>query len=114
MIPMGSRVHALAVGMRRLQAEPASRRRRAVWYVWEVIGWAQCTFETRQRRYPLSRAYRWTHRALGVHEWRPGDSALRYVLTEPWDAAYSYSGRIACRMLGRHGATCRGRVDHLR
>lgn len=52
--------------------------------------------------------------ALHVRSYQYGDSALRYVLTEPWDAAYSYSGRFACRMFGRHGAACRGRVDHLR
>lgn len=110
---MSGRFGALVGGMARIRAEEASRRQRAEWYVLEVIGWAQWAVETRERRYPLSRAYRRAHRALGVHEWRPGDSTLRYVLTEPWDAAYSYSGRFVCRVLRRHNVTCRGRMDHL-
>jgi len=39
---------------------------------------------------------------------------LRYALTEPWDFAYCVPRRIACRLLGRHNATCRGRLDHPR
>ncbi|HVQ96122.1 MAG TPA: hypothetical protein VMU51_34195 [Mycobacteriales bacterium] len=43
-----------------------------------------------------------------------GDSALRYWLTEPRDAAFHYRGRLLCRLLGRHGAVCAGRRDHRR
>lgn len=39
---------------------------------------------------------------------------LRYVLTEPRDAAYALPLRVACRLFGRHNATCRGRLDHQR
>lgn len=34
---------------------------------------------------------------------------IRYALTEPRDFAYSAPRRIACRILGRHNATCIGR-----
>jgi hypothetical protein len=36
---------------------------------------------------------------------------LGYVLREPLDALFTYRGRLACRVLGRHGATCDGRSD---
>ena len=39
---------------------------------------------------------------------------LRYALTEPRDFAYCAPHRIACRLLGRHNATCQGRLDHPR
>lgn len=39
---------------------------------------------------------------------------LRYALAEPRDAAYALPRRAACRLLGRHNATCRGRPDHPR
>lgn len=51
--------------------------------------------------------------AAHVRSYGPGDSTLRYVVTEPWDAAYTYAGRFACRVLHRHNASCRGRRDHL-
>ena len=111
---MNSRVDALMVGIRRIHAQHAPRRVKARWYVLEPIGWAQYTFQTRQRRYPLSRVYRASLRTLGVRECRSSDSTLRYVLSEPWDAVYTYSGRFACHVLGRHNVTCRGRVDHPR
>ncbi|MFJ1581568.1 hypothetical protein [Streptomyces sp. NPDC088182] len=38
--------------------------------------------------------------------------ALRYALAEPRDAAYGLPGRLACRLLGRHNVSCRGRLDH--
>lgn len=37
---------------------------------------------------------------------------IRYILTEPRDAAYGLPRRIACRLLGHHSATCWGRPDH--
>ena len=37
---------------------------------------------------------------------------LRYALAEPIDFVYTVPRRIACRLFGRHNATCRGRVDH--
>lgn len=39
---------------------------------------------------------------------------LRYALTEPQDFTYCVPRRFACRVLGRHNATCRGRADHPR
>ncbi|WP_435610058.1 hypothetical protein [Streptomyces sp. C10-9-1] len=39
---------------------------------------------------------------------------LRYALAEPRDLAYAAPRRLACRLLGRHNATCRGRTDHPR
>ena len=39
---------------------------------------------------------------------------LTYALSEPRDFAYCVPGRIACRLLGRHNVTCRGRSDHPR
>lgn len=39
---------------------------------------------------------------------------LRYALTEPRDFVYCSRRRIACRLLGRHNVTCRGRLDHPR
>ncbi|MEW2567649.1 hypothetical protein [Streptomyces sp. NPDC047070] len=46
--------------------------------------------------------------ATGLAYW------LRYALGEPRDFAYCAPRRIACRLLGRHNATCRGRTDHPR
>lgn len=39
---------------------------------------------------------------------------LRYLLGEPRDFAYAVPRRLACRWLGRHNVTCRGRRDHPR
>lgn len=39
---------------------------------------------------------------------------LGLTFTDPREAAYCIPRRIACRFLGRHNATCRGRVDHVR
>jgi hypothetical protein len=61
------------------------------------------------RRPPLFfRTWFWVLGALRVRPYRPGDGLLRYVLTEPWDAAYTLPGRAACRLLGWHNRTCRG------
>lgn len=38
----------------------------------------------------------------------------RYILAEPRDAAYALPRRVACRLFGRHNATCTGRRDHQR
>lgn len=39
---------------------------------------------------------------------------LRTAFTDPREAAYCIPRRLACRLLGRHNGTCRGRVDHVR
>ena len=39
---------------------------------------------------------------------------IGYAIHDPRDFAYSAPRRIACRLLGRHNATCRGRRDHPR
>ncbi|MFF5001716.1 hypothetical protein ACFY3G_02715 [Streptomyces phaeochromogenes] len=50
------------------------------------------------------------------HQLRPARLGywLRTTLTDPREAAYCIPRRIACRLLGRHNATCRGRTDHPR
>ncbi|WP_329338569.1 hypothetical protein OG866_27045 [Streptomyces sp. NBC_00663] len=54
------------------------------------------------------RWYEYSPAATGPEYW------LRYLLGEPRDFAYAVPRRIACRLLGRHNATCRGRADHPR
>jgi len=39
---------------------------------------------------------------------------LGYAIHEPRDFAYCAPRRLACRLLGRHNATCDGRRDHPR
>lgn len=105
-----ARLPVLIYGLRRIHACPhADRRTKLRWYFWEPIGWARYTWEIR-RRYPLTRAYRRILKALGVREVVPGDSMVRYVLTEPWEYPPSYWwGRLQCTRYGRHNRTCRGR-----
>lgn len=47
-----------------------------------------------------------------MRPYRVGDSWLRYLLTEPRDAAFFWRGRFMCRVLRRHNHTCDGRPDH--
>lgn len=37
---------------------------------------------------------------------------IRFILTEPRQAAFSLRGRALCRAFRIHGLTCRGRMDH--
>lgn len=39
---------------------------------------------------------------------------LWYALAEPRDFTSAAPGRIACRLFGRHGATCKGIPGHPR
>lgn len=38
----------------------------------------------------------------------------RFLLGEPREFLYAVPRRLACRLLGRHNVTCRGRTDHPR
>lgn len=49
-----------------------------------------------------------------MRRYRAGDGLLRYMLTEPRDAAYALPRRLICRVFGIHTAVCRGRRDHIR
>ncbi|WP_435252045.1 hypothetical protein [Streptomyces tendae] len=57
---------------------------------------------------PPPRWYEYSHTATGAEYW------LRYLVGEPREFAYAVPRRIACRLLGRHNTTCRGRRDHPR
>jgi hypothetical protein len=47
-----------------------------------------------------------------IRSYRPGDSMLRLVLTEPREAQFVLRGRFLCCVFHLHGLTCRGRMDH--
>jgi hypothetical protein len=48
-----------------------------------------------------------------MRRWTPGDRlGLRYILSEPRDAFWTYRGRFLCRFLRLHGVSCYGREDH--
>ncbi|MFI8531074.1 hypothetical protein ACIGMX_12575 [Streptomyces aquilus] len=57
---------------------------------------------------PPPRWYEYSHTATGLEYW------LRFLIGEPREFAYVVPRRLACRWLGRHNVTCRGRTDHPR
>ncbi|WP_433225573.1 hypothetical protein [Actinomadura formosensis] len=105
------RLASLVVSMRRIHAHrDAGRLTKLRWYLWELYGWALHQWQSRPwcLRYPFAKLYSLPLRALRVRPWRPGDGVARLVLTEPWSAWASWSGRLMCRRFGRHNDTCRG------
>lgn len=58
-------------------------------------------------REPSQRKTRWMDRR-GALYW------ISYAVNESRDFAYCAPRRIACRLLGWHNVTCRGRRDHPR
>ncbi|MEU2992575.1 hypothetical protein ABZ772_19805 [Streptomyces griseoincarnatus] len=71
---------------------------------------ARTRLQPRQPRQPPPppRWYEYSHTATGAEHW------LRFLIGEPREFAYVVPRRIACRLLGRHNTTCRGRTDHPR
>jgi hypothetical protein len=68
----------------------------------------------RPPRRDYGRAYRCHCGVLRLVEDRVHRGArhgLGYALREPLDALFTYRSRLACRLFGRHGATCEGRSD---
>ncbi len=61
-----------------------------------------------RRQPPPPRWCEYNHTATGAEYW------LRFLLGEPREFAYVVLRRLACRLLGRHNVTCRGRTDHPR
>ncbi|MFD5251320.1 hypothetical protein ACFWM5_00555 [Streptomyces bobili] len=55
---------------------------------------------------PPPRWYEYSHTATGLEYW------ARFLIGEPREFAYVVPRRLACRLLGRHNVTCRGRTDH--
>lgn len=74
---------------------------------------AELIRESRERdpRPPLVVVLLWWFFGDVLHV-QPGDGVLRYVVTEPWDAWAFYRSRVACRVFGRCGSSCRGRPGH--